>query len=65
MQCKAKSENLAHILGYQTGAVTVAVLDKAKEGLQNTDKASPHVNLISMQLIDELQASSCSASSYP
>ena len=23
MQCKAKSENLAHILGYQTGAVTL------------------------------------------
>ena len=22
MQCKAKSENLAHILGYQTGVVT-------------------------------------------
>ena len=23
MQCKAKGENLAHILGYQTGAVTI------------------------------------------
>ena len=23
MQCKTKSENLAHILGYQIGAVTI------------------------------------------
>ena len=41
--CKAKSENLAHILGYQTGAVTPYAVDLAGLHAHGWDPLIPTV----------------------
>ena len=46
VQCKAKSENLAHILGYQTGAVTVTIMVLCLIGLFYALFAGDHITFV-------------------